>query len=145
MMRAVPLAQKALALFVQAFASEKVRFILAGGWNTVAGYLIFVGVHILYGTQLGALGTIAVSYAIALPLAFLVQRLFVFRARGMWLKQFMRFTLANSTVVIANSIFLPIAVSITHADPLLLQALFLVISAATSYLAHKHYSFAGHP
>jgi putative flippase GtrA len=145
MIRALPLTQKALQLLALAFAAEKVRFLLAGAWNTLVGYLIFVGVHIVYGTKLGTVGTIIVSYVIALPAAFIVQRLFVFRTRGIWIKQFIRFALANSTVVVANSIFLPIAITTTRADPLLLQAIFLVISAATSYLAHKHYSFARRP
>lgn len=145
MIRASPLIPRARHFLALALAKEKVRFLMAGAWNTLAGYLIFAGVHIGYGAKLGTLGTIIASYAIALPLAFLVQRLFVFRATGTWLKQFWRFALANSTIVVANSAFLPVAVATTHMNPLLLQAIFLIASAVTSYFAHKHYSFAGRP
>lgn len=122
--------------------NEKVRFVFIGGWNTVVSYLIFVAIHILFGRRLGTEMTVVLSYAIALPLAFILQRYFVFTVKDRILRQFARFTLANSIIFALNLIFLPVLVFITKASPLLMQAVFVATSAVVSYFAHKYYSFA---
>ena len=123
-------------------ATEKARFVLVGGWNTVASYLIFVAVHLLFGRRIGTAMTVTVSYAIALPLAFALQRYLVFTVKGSIPRQFLRFTLANSTIFVLNVTLLPLLVFITKTSPLLVQALFVAVSAVASYFAHKYYSFS---
>lgn len=122
---------------------QRVRFLIVGGWNTVIGYLIFVGMHILFGVYLGNAWVVVAAYAVALPLSFLMQKLFVFIGTGGWLRQFGRFVLANSAVFVANLLFLPLFVSATGIGALPSQALFVFVSTIVSYLAHKHFSFAG--
>jgi len=122
---------------------QRVRFLIVGGWNTVIGYLIFVGVNAAIGSRLGNAWVVVLAYAVALPLSFLMQKLFVFAGAGNWLYQFGRFILANSTVFFGNLLFLPIFVSATGIGPLLSQAIFVTASTSVSYLAHKHFSFAG--
>lgn len=125
------------------WASEKYRFLAVGAWNTVVGYLIFVAVHLLIGRELHPTATVVIAYCIALPQSFLTQRLLVFRsARGDWRGQFARFLASNSAIFVANLILLPLLVALTHIDPLIGQALFVVVSTIASYLVHKHYSFA---
>jgi putative flippase GtrA len=122
--------------------NQKLRFILVGGWNTIAGYLIFVAVQLLIGQRIGTMLTLIVSYMIALPVAFILQRYFVFIVKDRLSRQFLRFTLANSTIFALNLIFLPVLVFLTKASPLVMQAVFVVMSAIISYFAHKYFSFA---
>ncbi|QSX73634.1 GtrA family protein [Lysobacter arenosi] len=122
-------------------SSEKGRFLIVGGWNTFAGYLIFAAVHLLVGASLGPTGTLVLAYCIALPQSFITQRLFVFRKRGQWRDQFGRFALSNSIIFASNLAFLPPAVRMTGTDPLAVQAVFVVVSTVASYFIHKHYSF----
>lgn len=122
---------------------QRVRFLIVGGWNTVISYLIFVGVHTLLSAYFGNAWVVVAAYAIALPLSFLMQKLFVFIGTGGWLRQFGRFVLANSAVFVANLLFLPLFVSTTGIGALPSQALFVFVSTIASYLAHKHFSFAG--
>jgi len=126
-----------------ALRDQRIRFRIVGAWNTLAGYLIFVGIHILIGSKFGNAAVVVVAYALALPLSFLMQKLFVFQSDGAWLKQFGRFVAANSLVFVANLLFLPLFVKITGVDVLVSQALFVLASTVISYLAHKHFSFAG--
>jgi putative flippase GtrA len=116
---------------------------MVGGWNTVIGYLIFVAVHVLLGAHLRDAWIVVVAYTIALPLSFLMQKLFVFIGSGSWARQFGRFVLANSAVFVANLLFLPLFVSATGIGAIPSQALFVFISTIVSYLTHKHFSFAG--
>ncbi len=124
-------------------SDERTRFILVGVWNTVVGYLAFVLVHLFASHRLNAIATLFVAYAISLPHAFLTQRLVVFHAIGHWWPQFLRFVSANSIIFLANLAFLPAAVATTGANPLLVQAGFVVLSTLASYVAHKYFSFAG--
>lgn len=122
---------------------QRIRFLIVGAWNTIASYLIFVGVHISIGPKLGNVVVVAVAYALALPLSFFMQKLFVFPGDGAWLKQFSRFVVANSAVFMANLLFLPLFVKITGLGVLFSQAVFVLASTVISYFAHKHFSFAG--
>ena len=121
---------------------ERIRFLAIGAWNTLAGYLIFVVIHLLAGAWLGPALTLVVSYCFALPQSFLTQRLLVFRTRGRWIRQFFRFTAANSIIFFANLMLLPLAVSVTQLDAAIVQAALVAFFTVASYLAHKHFSFA---
>lgn len=135
----VPLTRTVVRAFIH---SEKLRFLLVGAWNTVFGYVAFAVIHLLFGEAIGTFFTLVASYAISLPHAFVTQRFFVFSASGPFVPQFLRFTLANSSIFVSNIVLVPIVVAGAHADPLIVQAVFIALSTVASYLAHKHFSFA---
>lgn len=121
----------------------ELRFLAAGAWNTLFGYLVFVAMYALLGERLGTTALLCASYAISLVQAFAVQRWLVFRATGdRLLPQFLRFLASNSLVFVANLVFLPLAIAGTRFSPLLLQAVFVIVSTLASYVLHKHFSFA---
>lgn len=129
----------------EAIKDQRVRFVIVGGWNTIVGYLIFAGVHFLFGARIGPFYEVILAYALALPLSFLTQKLFVFQAVREWLAPFCRFVVANSLVFAANLLFLPLAVKLSGFGVLPTQACFVLVSTIVSYLAHKHFSFrTGH-
>ncbi|UGB44994.1 GtrA family protein [Frateuria edaphi] len=121
---------------------QRIRFLAVGAWNTVAGYGIFVLVHLLIARRVGDLLVIVIAYMIALPLAFYMQRRFVFNHGTRWLVSFRRFVLANSLIFFSNLVFLPLFVRFTGIGPLVSQAIFVSFSTIVSYVAHKHYSFS---
>jgi putative flippase GtrA len=126
------------------WGSEKQRFLAVGVWNTAFGYLAFVATHLLFGHLWHPTVTVIVAYCVALPQSFLTQRFLVFqKVQGDWRRQFLRFLASNSAIFVANLILLPLFLAFTHTSPLLGQALFILASTIASYLAHKHYSFAG--
>ena len=121
---------------------ETLRFMIAGGWNTLFGYLAFVFVFSLFSRWLGLHWSIVVAYLIALPQSFLVQRYFVFRAsRRAWKKQFYRFSIANTVAFLLNIILVPVVISKSGLIPVVAQALFTLVLAVAMYLAHKKFSF----
>lgn len=122
--------------------AEKTRFLVVGAWNTAVGYLAFVMVHLMFGEMLGPSLTLVLAYCLALPHSFVTQRVFAFQARGPWRSQLARFALANSIIFAANLVFLPVAVSASGADPLVMQAVFVAVSTVLSFLAHKFFSFS---
>lgn len=120
---------------------RQLRFLLAGGWNTLFGYLAFLAAHAWLGDRAAGLAALVAAYLVALPHAYVVQRLFVFQSREAWRSQFARFAIANTAVFLANALVLPLAVRIFGWDARVAQALFVSISTVASYLVHKHFSF----
>lgn len=124
---------------------ERTRFVAVGAWNTLVGYLLFAAVHYLAGSVLHPAGTLTVSYCFALPHAFLTQRLLVFhRQKAPWRSQFLRFSLTNSILFLANLALLHFAVARWDGNPVLAQGVVLMVLTVASYFAHKFFSFAGH-
>lgn len=126
----------------RALGQTEIRFVIAGAWNTVVGYLLFLGFYYLLRDSAGAATILCSAYAVSVVHAFLIQRTLVFVARGPILRQFLRFVLANTAVFVANLAFLPLAIRWTDLPPPLLQAAFVLVSTLLSFLLHKNYSFA---
>lgn len=120
---------------------QQLRFLLAGAWNTLFGYLAFLLAYQLLGGASGSIPALLLGYALALPQSYAVQRFLVFRSRGAWLGQFSRFAFASLSVFAVNVAVLPAALALSDADPRVLQAIFILLSTIVSYLAHKHFSF----
>lgn len=121
--------------------SERARFLVVGGWNTLVGYLVFLACHAWIGSEIGPLMTLVLSYLIAVPHSFATQRWLVFKAQGAIGRQFMRFLLANSSIFFTNMVLLPLTVHLVESDPRVVQGVLVVLLTVASYLAHKYFSF----
>jgi putative flippase GtrA len=122
---------------------ERVRFVLIGGINTVAGYALFVAFELSVGHTIGYLGSLYASYAIATLLAFYLHRRFTFRVSksGRVLVDFLRFQSVYVVSLIVNSVMLPLFVEWLGMNALLAQGIIVVITTAISYVGHKWFSF----
>ncbi len=121
---------------------QETRFVIAGAWNTLVGYLVFLLFYHLLKDEAGTSFILCAAYAVSLLQAFLVQRYCVFGAEGPIIRQLGRFAAANTVVFVANLITLPLAISHIPAPPPVLQAGFVLLSTVASYIVHKNYSFA---
>lgn len=123
-------------------ASERVRFLVVGAWNTLVGYVIFVALHYAASSALTTAWVLIVSYLIAVPHSFFTQRILVFRAKCDWRPQMAKFFVANSIVFVSNLLTLPVFIRQTGVSAPLAQAVFLVLSTIAMYVLHKQFSFA---
>ncbi len=122
---------------------ERVRFILVGACNTVVGYGLFVVLQLLFGREVGYLGSLYISYVIAIALAFYLHRRFTFRVTGSGsvLVDFVRFVGVYVVALAVNTAALPLLVEVAHLNPLLAQAIIVAVTTLLSYLGHKYFSF----
>ena len=129
-----------------------VRYILVGGFNTVFGY----GVFALLNWLTRGLGTYNYLYAavlgnlIAITVAFLGYKWFVFRTRGNYLVEYIRcFGVYGSSALIGLaglSILVPILRRNLHHPeqaPYIAAALLTMVTMVFSFLGHKKISFRG--
>jgi len=130
-------------LIARLLADERVRFVIVGGINTVLGYGLFVLFQLTVGDTIGYLGSLYASYVVAILVAFVLHRRFTFRVSGTGnvVIDFLRFASVHVVALVINTIALPLLVEYAHLDPLVAQALIVVVTTLVSYFGHKLFSF----
>lgn len=127
---------------------QRVSFLLIGGVNTVVGFVLFVILDLTLGRYLdrvvnevvGSIATVVVSYAIAIQIAFVLHRRFVFRVEGHLWRDLLRFQTVYLVSLGINLVTLPILVSLGM-PRILAQALIIVVTTVLSYVGHRYFSF----
>lgn len=122
---------------------QRLRFLAVGATNTVVGYVLFLVLNewVFGGLPFGYLLSLVVSYAIAIVMAFVLYRRFVFIVRGNVLVDFVRFVGVYLVSLGINLVVLPLLVEVVHLPPFLAQAIILVVTTVVSYLGHRYFSF----
>ncbi|MCL2437630.1 MAG: GtrA family protein [Coriobacteriia bacterium] len=126
--------------------SEKLRFLIAGGVNTVVAYGLFaLGLWLL--TPLFGLWDSSpliiqwITWVVGVPLATLNLKFFAFRAEGSFVPQILRSYLVYLPAQLAASALLALFTLVLGFHPLLGQLITLCIVTVFSYLGHKYFTF----
>lgn len=122
--------------------SQKIRYLLGGGFNAVFGYGVFVGVYyalMRYGVHY--LVIVAISQAIAITCAFFNYRYFVFRSAGNPWWEYCRFVSVYLLAAILNGVVMIALVDWLGLTVLVGQALTVIIVVAVSYFGHRRFTF----
>ena len=127
-----------------------VRYIVVGGFNTVFGY----GVFALLTWSFRGLGSYNYMYAavlanvIAISMAYLGYKWFVFRTRGNYLIEWIRCFGVYGTSALIGLACLPILVPILRhvlrrpeQAPYIAGALLMMVTVLFSFFGHKNFSF----
>jgi putative flippase GtrA len=135
--------------------AEVIRFLMVGCFNTVFSLALYSGCVIVFGHLLPSLGkpiiadiAFALSTPIAITVAFLCYKHFVFRTHGNYLKEWLRCFAVYSVSFPMGLAILPTAthlfqrVALTHSyAPFLAGLVNSIAIACYSYFAHKKFSF----
>jgi putative flippase GtrA len=126
------------------------RYVLVGGFNTVFGYGLFA----LLNWMLRPVGSHAyllaslLSNVIAISVAFLGYKWFVFRSRGKYLREWLRcMGVYGSSMLITLAglaVLVPVLERRLHRPgqaSYIAAAVMAVVTVLLSFLGHKHYSF----
>ena len=126
------------------------RYLFVGGFNTIFGYGLFAFLNWI----LSGLGTYsyllagALTSVIALTVAFLGYKWFVFRTRGNYIVEYIRAFGVYGTSMIFSltglSILVPILQHRLHKPemaPYFAAAMLTVVNVLFGFLGHKHFSF----
>jgi putative flippase GtrA len=136
-------------------SGEVIRFLLVGGSNTLVALGLYSGFVILFGHLLPHRGKPLIadiasitSKPLAISVAFLCYKHFVFRTKGNYLKEWLRCFAVYGVSTPAELIILPLATKLfllivwTHTyAPFLAGIVNSVVIACYSYFAHKKFSF----
>jgi len=128
------------------------RYVLVGVWNTIFGYGTYAGFTALLTPHIGHAYIVAslVANFLAITMAFLAYKWFVFRTKGNYLGEWMRCVAVYGGSSLIGILLLPVFVfalrHLTRLDssaPYIAGAALMGLSVVASFLGHKNFSFAG--
>lgn len=122
---------------------QRVSFLIVGGINTLLGFGLYSAftLWVFHDVYLGYTLSLVVSYAIAITVAFVLYRRFVFRVTGHVIRDFVRFVAVYAVSIGINLVALPVLVEFVGISPILAQAIILVITTIVSFVGHRSFSF----
>lgn len=120
---------------------KPLRYLLAGGWNTVFGYATSVGLYALLADKLHITLIAGIASIVSISMSFLSYKLFVFKTSGNWLIEYGRSYLVYGGMSIFGIILIWIFVDFFGWKMWYAQLPVMLITVGTSYLGHKFFTF----
>ncbi len=119
----------------------RVRYVIAGVWNTFFGYIL--GLVLYYGSG-GQINVVAVGVTgniISISMAFIIYKLYVFRTKGNWLKEYFRAFLVYGLSGIMGVGLLSLFVDGVGLPFWMGQGMAIVLIVIISYISHSRFTF----
>jgi len=129
---------------------QVIRYLIVGGFNTLFGYGCFAVLNYLltgrvpYPYMVAGVG----SNVIAITVAFLGYKWFVFRTKGNYLREYLRTYLVYGSSAILGLLLLPFMVALVGRIlknqvlvPYVAQAIATPLVVISSFVGHKRFSF----
>lgn len=120
---------------------EKIRYIIAGGWNTLIGYLVFAILYYFLSHKIHYLIILVFSYIVSITNAYVSYKYLVFKTKGNYLREYLRFYLVYGTSFLVNIALMTVIVELIHINPVIAQGIILFFTTMIAYVGHKRYSF----
>ena len=121
----------------------KLRFLFAGGFNTLFGLAAFPALYfILNPLGFHYLKILAISYVICITEAYLINKLLVFKTLGNYTREFLKFVLFYLGYFLVNLAVLPIFVEYWSIRPVLGQLTIVFALFISSYFWHSRFTFS---
>ena len=119
---------------------QVVRFLVTGGWNTLFSYAVFSGWYIFFSEKVHYMAILTVATVFGVTNAYICHKFFVFKTKGNYLREYLRFYAVYSVQIVINYVALPIFIKL-GVSAYLAQGLIIGVTTVGTYLGHKHFSF----
>ncbi len=120
---------------------QGIRYLLVGLFNTVFGYGFFALLQVTAGNVISYMLVLLIAQVVSTFVAYVLYRSLVFRVRGRFWRDLVRFSLVYAGAFAVNLVLLPVMVSDFGWDVLLAQALIVGGTVIASFFAHRNFSF----
>ncbi len=127
------------------------RYLLIGGWNTVFGYSTFAGIYyMLHRQRIPAAYIYAqvISNFINITVAFFGYKLFVFKTKGNYLREWLKAMAVYWSGFLPGLILLPLAIKalefgfhLKESAPYIANAILLGVGVIYSFIGHSKVTF----
>ena len=122
-------------------SQEKIRYLLAGGFNTLVGYSIGVGLYKALESNLSIVWIGVISNILSITVSFLSYKILVFKTKGMWLREYMKSYIVYGGIAVIGIFCLWVFVEKMKISIWLAQALVIGMTVIISYLGHSRFTF----
>ena len=125
--------------------NQPFAFLLVGGVNTTLGTGWFIVWQLLIGERYGYHAALVLGYLCNVLCAFAMYRYLVFRVRGHFFRDLLRFFVVNFGAFLANISLMTVAVSFLHFPPIPSQWVVTAVMAVVSFFGYRDFSFRRKP
>lgn len=123
------------------YNSKPIRFVIVGGWNTVFGYVSFALLYYLFSHRIHYLFLMIFSSILSITNAYICHKFFVFKTKGNYVKEYLRYYIIYSVPMAIGFISFPFCIEILKMNFYVTQAILTLITVIISWFGHKHISF----
>jgi putative flippase GtrA len=117
------------------------RYLMAGVWNTVFGYAVFALLVASLASRVHYLLLGVIANVLAITNAYVVHKIFVFRTKGRYLREYLRYYVVYGTTAVCGLALLALLVDGCGLNLYLAQACALGVQVAVSFVWHRRFSF----
>lgn len=120
---------------------EKTRYLIAGIWNSVFGYGIGLMIYESFYLRFHIVIISVIANILAITVAFLTYKLFVFKTKGNWLVEYLKCYLVYGGSAAVGALLIWLFVDFFKWPFWISQAIVMGIAIASSYFLHRIYTF----
>jgi len=120
--------------------SDKIRFILVGGYNAGFSYIIFVIALLLIGKEHHQI-CVALQWLISSVFSFINQKIFVFCTKGNWISEYFKCCATWVVSYVCNAVLLELILRFIIPNVFVAQLISIMFSAIITYILFKHFAF----
>lgn len=120
--------------------SDKIRFLLVGGFNASVSFAIYSLICLFIGNGLYQLALI-IAWVLSSIVSFSTQKFLVFRGNGFWLKEYCKCCTTWFFSYIINAILLETFVKFLDLNVYLAQIIATLFCAIFNYILFKRFAF----
>lgn len=119
--------------------SEKLRYLLVGGFNTVFAQGIYWALFHLLGERENV--ALVLQYIISINVSILTMRYYVFKSKGDFKSEYLKGASVYLSVLGPNAMGLNFLVKFCEIYPPLAQTICTIVVMILTYFLHKYFSF----
>lgn len=133
--------QKVLNLYKKwCSISDKIRFLLVGGFNAAFSYVIFAIALYLIGHEHYQI-CVALQWIISSVFSFVNQKIFVFCTKGHWVKEYLKCCTTWAVSYFCNAIILELIIRYISKNVYLSQLVSIFLASIITYFLFKYFAF----
>lgn len=118
-----------------------IRYLLAGGWNTLFGIGVYALLFRLFGEAVNYLMLLIPANIIAITGAFLTYKYIVFRTRGDGWGEYFRCYAVYGGAMLAGAAGMFVLVDLAGLPPVAANIVTTFVTVVCSYFGHRFFSF----
>lgn len=119
----------------------QIRFLMAGGFNTMTGTGLVLAGQFLLGRHMPAQFVFALAWISNSITAFLIMKHLAFRSSGPYLPEYLRYISTSLSNFLLGIVILSILVDFIKVNPYLGQAMTMFINALLAYVLLQFFAF----
>lgn len=120
--------------------SDKIRFLLVGGFNAGVSYVIYSVICLILGAHFYQVA-LASAWIISSVVSFTTQKFLVFRGKGNWKKEYVKCCTTWFFSYLINAGLLEIFVKSLHINVFIAQIMATLIASIFTYIIFKKFAF----